>query len=45
MTGVETYAGQPVSPLQPGEAKDFAEKLKALPPDAGRRCWRRPGRC
>ncbi len=34
MTGVETFAGQAVSPLQPGEAKAFAEKLKTLPPDA-----------
>lgn len=33
MNGVETYAGVPVSPLQPGEAKAWADKLKALPPD------------
>jgi hypothetical protein len=34
MSGVETYAGAPVSPLMPAEAKDFADRLKALPPDA-----------
>jgi hypothetical protein len=34
MTSVEMFAGEPVSPLQPGEAKAFSEKLKTLPPDA-----------
>lgn len=34
MTGVETFAGAPVSPLQPREAQAFAEKLKAMPPQA-----------
>lgn len=33
IAGVETYAGSAVSPLQPQEAKTFAEQLKALPPD------------
>lgn len=33
MTGVEQFAGQAVSPLQPGEAKVFSEKLKAMPPE------------
>lgn len=33
MTGVEVYAGQPVSPLQPNEAKAWAQQLQALPPD------------
>lgn len=32
--GIEVYAGRAVSPLQPGEAKAFAEQLRALPPDA-----------
>lgn len=32
--GVEVYAGRPVSPLQPGEAKAFAESLRALAPQA-----------
>lgn len=32
--GVETYAGRPVSPLQPGEAKAWADQLRALPADA-----------
>ena len=31
---VETAASEPVSPLQPAEAKQYADKLKALPPEA-----------
>jgi hypothetical protein len=34
MTGVELFAGESVSPLQPNEAKAFGEKLKAMPPEA-----------
>lgn len=34
MQGVEVFAGESVSPLQPNEAKAFGEKLKAMPPDA-----------
>lgn len=34
MPGVEIFAGQPVSPLQPSQAKAFAEQLKTMPPDA-----------
>jgi hypothetical protein len=45
MTGVETFAGQPVSPLQPNEANAFAEQLGAMPPEAAPRCSRRPARC
>lgn len=32
MSGVEGYAGQAVSPLQPNEAKAFADRLNSLPP-------------
>jgi hypothetical protein len=34
MPGVEVFAGESVSPLQPNEAKAFGEKLKAMPPEA-----------
>lgn len=34
MTGVETFAGRPVSPLQPDEAGAFAQQLGAMPPEA-----------
>lgn len=34
ISGVEVYAGRPVSPLQPNEAKAFAETLRAMPPEA-----------
>lgn len=34
MSGVETFAGRSVSPLQPGEAKAFAEQLAKLVPEA-----------
>ena len=30
MSGVETYAGQPISPLQPNEVNAFSDKLSAL---------------
>lgn len=33
LSTVETYAGKAVSPLQPGEAAAFADKLKTLPPN------------
>jgi hypothetical protein len=33
INGVETYAGAPVSPLQPNEAKAFTAMLQGMPPE------------
>jgi hypothetical protein len=34
MAGIEVASGAPASPLQPGEARAYVEKLRGLPPDA-----------